>query len=92
VILWSIGNEIKEQRDDQIGHQETITRQLSDLVRSLDKTRLITAANDYISTSNHLYKSNALDIFGINYHHDEWNIFIKTFRIKFSFLLKQLQL
>ncbi len=70
VIVWSIGNEIKEQynHEDSIGG--VITQELADIVRALDPTRPITTANNDISVENPLIKYGGLDMLGYNYHHD----------------------
>ena len=45
-----------------------LTIHLADIVRSLDKSRPITAGCNEPSPDNHLFKSGALDIIGFNYH------------------------
>ena len=67
VIIWSIGNEVREQWD----HKDTlgihIARELAGIVRSLDPTRVITAACNDPDTMNTLFRSGALDLIGQNY-------------------------
>lgn len=73
VILWSIGNEIPEQeggKTDTIGR--VISRDLANIVRKFDLTRPITSGMNDASNENNIYKSGALDIIGINYHHTQW--------------------
>ena len=73
VIMWSIGNEIPEQRGDgadTIGR--SITRNLVNIIKKYDTTRPVTAGMNFTNNKNNLYLSNALDIIGINYHHKEW--------------------
>lgn len=72
VIMWSIGNEIPEQHGgekDSTGR--TIARNLVNIVHSLD-SRPVTAGLNYVSLENNLYQSKALDLVGINYHHQEY--------------------
>lgn len=71
VIIWSIGNEIMEQWDnDPTG--APIARELAGIVRGLDPTRPITSANNGRDPSNPLFRSGALDLYGFNYGHDTW--------------------
>lgn len=72
VMMWSIGNEISEQRDTS-GFR--IARELAAIVHSLDTTRPITAANNNPDTSNQIIRSGALDLTGYNYHHADYKNF-----------------
>lgn len=76
VFLWSIGNEIPEQRDITGG---PIATELAAIVKSIDPTRPVTAANDHTSTENFIIKSGALGVVGFNYHHKEYEAFQKNF-------------
>lgn len=65
IIMWSIGNEIREQFDSSGTH---ITRELVDIVKSLDTTRPVTCAlTENIPEKNFIYQSGALDVLGFNY-------------------------
>ena len=78
VIMWSIGNEVPEQwNNDTSGI--TIARELAGIVRALDPTRPITAADNNTDPSNPLFRSGALDLMGLNYHHQAWADFPKNF-------------
>jgi len=78
VIMWSIGNEVPEQwNNDTSGI--TIARELAGIVRALDPTRPITAADNNTDPSNPLFRSGALDLVGLNYHHQAWADFPKNF-------------
>src|SRR5205814_723480 len=78
VIMWSIGNEVPEQwNNDTSGI--TIARELAGIVRALDPTRPITAADNNTDPSNPLFRSGALDLVGLNYHHRAWADFPKNF-------------
>lgn len=72
VMIWSVGNEIGEQWDT-IGI--AITKELVDIVHSLDKTRPITTANNNVSLENSLIKSGVLDLVGYNYNHTKFEDF-----------------
>lgn len=72
VIMWSIGNEIPEQRDTS-GFR--LARELAAIVHSLDTTRPITAANNNPDTNNQIIKSGAIDLTGYNYHHNDYKNF-----------------
>lgn len=84
VFMWSVGNEIPEQsaylwnpetkkvetQRDTSG--KTIVRELVSIVRSLDTTRLVTAACDHPDTSNVILQAGVLDITSFNYRHQQW--------------------
>lgn len=72
VMIWSIGNEIGEQGDTT---GITITKELAAIVRSLDKTRPVTTANNQIAPWNNIINSNALDLIGYNYSHTKFENF-----------------
>lgn len=69
VFLWSIGNEIPEQHDTINGGR--IALELAAIVKSIDTTRPITAANNNPDTRNVIIRSGALDVIGYNYHNNE---------------------
>ncbi|HEX9975013.1 MAG TPA: DUF4982 domain-containing protein, partial [bacterium] len=80
VFIWSIGNEVMEQWDqppDSSGIH--ITRELVALVKSLDATRPVTAACNGTEPTNPIFKSGALDLIGLNYHHQQYPNFPGTF-------------
>jgi len=65
VIMWSIGNEIREQFDST---GTTITKELVSIVKDLDPTRPVTSAlTETFSEKNFITKANALDVIGFNY-------------------------
>ncbi|MGE5520499.1 MAG: beta-galactosidase GalB [Candidatus Dadabacteria bacterium] len=65
VIIWSIGNEIREQFDST---GVAITRDLVRIVKSVDSTRPVTSAlTENNPGKNYIYKSGALDVLGFNY-------------------------
>ena len=65
VIMWSIGNEIREQFDSS---GTTITKELVSIVKSLDATRPVTSAvTETFPDKNFITKANALDVIGFNY-------------------------
>lgn len=70
IIAWSIGNEIREQFDST---GLTITRELADIVRSLDTTRYVTSGlTENEPDKNFIYQSGALDLLGFNYKHEAY--------------------
>ncbi|TFF40987.1 glycoside hydrolase family 2 protein [Mucilaginibacter psychrotolerans] len=79
VFIWSIGNEIGEQysKTDTVGR--VIARELAGIVRSLDKTRPITSANNDPSVTSNIIASGALDLIGYNYHENEYAGFHKRY-------------
>jgi beta-galactosidase len=64
VFVWSIGNEIPEQRD-RTG--TAIADELAGIVKRLDQTRPVIAACDFTDPANFILKSTALDLVGYNY-------------------------
>ncbi|MFO7617786.1 MAG: beta-galactosidase GalB [Bacteroidales bacterium] len=61
VIFWSIGNEVMDQQDVEL------TRQLADIVRSEDPTRLVTNGYNDPDRSREAGSPLALDLMGVNY-------------------------
>jgi len=78
VFIWSIGNEIEEQ-EDKSGSGIPIARELKSIISNLDKTRPVTSALNSPDTNNYIYKSEALDLVGFNYHHQSFVDFHKNF-------------
>lgn len=56
---------------DEISVNSMLTAKLADIVKQLDPTRPVTAGMNEPNPGNHLIKSGALDVIGLNYH-DEW--------------------
>lgn len=79
VFIWSIGNEIMEQWDQKDVSGTLIAKELASIIKSLDQTRPITAACNGIESTNPLIRSGALDLIGLNYHHDTFNNFPTTY-------------
>lgn len=78
VIMWSIGNEIREQFDST---GIAITRELAQIVKSLDTTRPVTSAlTENVIEKNFMYQSGALDLLGFNYKHEDY----KDFPVRFK--------
>jgi len=78
VIMWSIGNEIREQFDST---GIAITRELAKIVKSLDTTRPVTSAlTENVIEKNFIYQSGALDLLGFNYKHEDY----KDFPVRFK--------
>jgi beta-galactosidase len=78
VFIWSIGNEIPEQwgGDPAAG---IIGKELSGIIRSLDRTRPITSACNFVDEKNTLIAAGDLDLVGINYAHERIPTFPKLF-------------
>ncbi len=76
VIMWSIGNEIREQGDES---GLTIARELADIIRNLDTTRAVTSNCNDTKTSNYIIRSGALDIVGFSYHRNDYETFPANF-------------
>ncbi|MES2329056.1 MAG: beta-galactosidase GalB [Bacteroidota bacterium] len=77
VIMWSIGNEIREQFDSS---GISITKELVAIVKALDTTRPVTAAlSEPDPKKNFMYQSGALDVVGLNYHDEVYADFPKNY-------------
>ncbi|TCC90030.1 DUF4982 domain-containing protein [Pedobacter frigiditerrae] len=73
IILWSIGNEIREQFDST---GIALTKELVTIVKNLDRTRpVISALTETIAEKNFIYQAGALDIYGLNYNHKKYKDF-----------------
>lgn len=78
VMMWSIGNEIREQFDST---GIAITKELAQIVKSLDKTRPVTSAlTENEPHKNFIYQSGALDLLGFNYKHADYGTFPERFK------------
>jgi beta-galactosidase len=71
VVLWSIGNEVAEQRTTQ---GPKIAAELAGIVHEEDATRPVTAACDAIEAGFNGFQK-ALDVFGYNYKPMEYGRF-----------------
>jgi beta-galactosidase len=78
IFIWSIGNEIAEQWGPNPAAGR-IGRELSDIVRSLDRTRPVTSACNFVSDKNTLITAGGLDLVGTNYEHKKIPDFQKMF-------------
>ena len=65
-------NETEDVKLGRLGKNALLTRHLADIAKSVDSTRPITAACNGTQESNPLFKSEALDIIGFNYHEKEF--------------------
>lgn len=77
IILWSIGNEIREQFDST---GIAMTKELVKLVKDLDTSRaVLSALTETVASKNFIYQSGALDIYGLNYNHKLYKDFPKNY-------------
>ena len=58
-------------KDGETSVNTLLADHLAEIVRRYDTTRPITAGCNEPSPNNHLFKGNAIDVIGFNYHH-EW--------------------
>jgi beta-galactosidase len=73
VVLWSIGNEIEEQKDRVEGGKQA--RRLAGICHAEDPTRPVTSACNMPGPAVQTGYADALDVFGINYsikEYDTW--------------------
>ena len=77
VMMWSIGNEIREQFDST---GIAIAQELTTIVKNLDATRPVTCAlTENVPEKNYIYQSGVLDILGFNYKHLDYPNFPNKF-------------
>lgn len=77
VFAWSIGNEIREQFDSS---GIRIGKELVDIVKNLDSTRLVTCGlTEQDPAKNYIYQSKALDLISFNYKHLQYLDFPKNY-------------
>jgi beta-galactosidase len=77
VIMWSIGNEIREQFDST---GTAITKELVSIVKNLDPTRPVTSAlTETFPEKNFITQANALDVLGFNYKDYDYSGLPKRF-------------
>jgi beta-galactosidase len=77
VFIWSIGNEIREQFDSS---GIALAKELTGIVKSLDNTRPVTSAMTELDTAkNFIYRSDALDLIGLNYHQLAYPYFLRHY-------------
>ncbi len=55
-------------KDTTLSRQSLITRHLAAVVKQLDTSRVVTAGCNEVNPANHLFRSEALDVLGFNYH------------------------
>jgi beta-galactosidase len=73
IILWSIGNEIREQFDST---GIAITKELVKIVKDIDRSRqVISALTETVAAKNFIYQAGVLDIYGLNYNHKKYKDF-----------------
>jgi beta-galactosidase len=65
-----------------------LTSKLVNLVKALDPTRPVTAGCNEVNPWNSLFKSDALDVYGFNYHHEHFAGFNDNYPGK-SFLVSE---
>lgn len=77
IILWSIGNEIREQFDST---GIALTKELVKIVKDLDQSRpVLSALTETNAAKNFIYQAGALDIYGLNYNHKLYKDFPKNY-------------
>jgi len=77
VMMWSIGNEIREQFDST---GIRIGKELVGIVKKLDATRLVTCGlTEQDPAKNYIYQSKALDLISYNYKHLQYLDFPKNY-------------
>lgn len=65
-----------------------LTTKLVNIVKSIDPTRPVTAGSNEVNKWNNLFISDALDIYGFNYHHEHFADFNSNYPGK-SFLVSE---
>lgn len=74
-ILLNKKNDVAKEDDNQGGKNNIfvlLTRHLVDITKTADPTRPVSAACNATDDNNNLFKSEALDLIGFNYHEKEY--------------------
>ena len=71
ILNFGHSKEMLAAEGDNMSVNSLLTKKLADMVRFLDPSRPVTAGCNEPNPGNHLFRSNALDIIGYNYH-DYW--------------------
>lgn len=66
-------------KDTTLSRQSLITRHLAAIVKRLDTSRVVTAGCNEVNPANHLFRSDALDVLGFNYHERYFEPFLWNF-------------
>ena len=69
----AMGRGAKNSASEQLTPGMLLTRHLVEIVRKADPTRAVTAGCNATEPSNNLFKANALDLIGFNYHNDNFD-------------------
>ena len=67
-LILNAGHDASSLGGKELNVNAKLTRRLADIVKALDSTRPVTAGCNEPSPENNLFKSEALDIIGYNYH------------------------
>ncbi len=70
ILNFGHSKEMLANEDASMSVNSLLTKKLAGMVRELDTERSITSGCNEPATGNHLFRSNALDIIGFNYHND----------------------
>jgi len=62
----------KEFESGEVTFNMLLTQRLAEITRTIDPTRPVTAGCNETRTYNHLFRSDALDIIGFNYHIEDF--------------------
>lgn len=73
VILWSIGNEIKEQWFPNSTNGGEIARELTGIIKKYDVTRYTTSAFNFVRDAEKKGMTAAVDVVGFNYTIDAYD-------------------
>ncbi len=71
VVMWSTGNEVREQRSAE-GHR--ISQELTDIIKAVDSTRPVSAGCSYPDTGTNGFQR-TVDVFGYNYKPHLYTLF-----------------
>ncbi len=66
-------------KDTTLSRQSLITRHLAAIVKRLDTSRVVTVGCNEVNPANHLFRSDALDVLGFNYHEQYLEPFLRKF-------------
>lgn len=75
-LMLNLERNIKDQTalNEKLSVNSLLTQKLTTLAKQLDPTRPITAGNNESNEWNHLFLADTLDIIGLNYHLEDFNL------------------
>jgi beta-galactosidase len=74
-MLLNFANVLSKKDEDtkDLHVNSVLTMKMANMVRELDPSRPVTSGNNEVNPSNHIFRSDAMDVIGFNYHEHAWS-------------------